>query len=388
MNKIKLVFLFWVTVLMMTSCFKVYEPEIEGSDFNKLVVSGQVTDFDGNQTITISKSSSINVQEEIPVTGCTVTVFDDKGNQFPMIDSSSGGKYRGRIDAGYFTTGSSFKVEIITPAGDKIISDFDQFNACPEIDSVYYLRKDLPTNDPEQFTEGIQFYIDLNGDNSDGKYYRFEAIETWEYHALYPIEWLYNGSKVVQMFPPDFSKYTCWATLPVKNIFTLSTEKLAENKYQQLPLHFVDNTTSRLLYGYSLLLKQHAISETAHKYWSQLSTISAEEGGLYNSQPQSIKGNLYNVTHPDEVVLGFFGVSSVTSKRIFIHDVEDLEVEYQVPCNPIPLGKWGFASFVHLPKPLYLVGDSQGWQPFIMNAECVDCTATKGVTKKPYFWPN
>lgn len=372
---------------MLTSCFKAYEPEIEGSDFNKLVVSGQVTDIIGYQVITITKSSSINEQVEIPVTGCNVIVFDDKGNQFAMADSAGDGKYRGHIDARYFTSGSSFKVEIIAPDGDKIVSDFDQFSISPEIDSVYYVRKDLPTSDPDVFTEGIQFYVDMEGNSSDSRFYRYEAFETWEHHAVYPIEWLYNGSKVIQLFPPDYSKYVCWTTLLVRNIFTLSTDKLAENKYKQLPLHFVDNTTARLLYGYSLLVKQHAISETAHKYWSQLSTNSTEDGGLYNTQPLSVKGNLHNVTHPDEVVLGYFGISSVKSKRIFIENVENLEMNYQVPCTFIPLGKWGFASFVHLPKPLYLVGNSQGWEPFIMTAECVDCTSMFGKIEKPEFWP-
>lgn len=388
MQQTKYIFLLLAIAIMLTSCFKSYAPEIEGSDFNKLVVSAQITDLGGFQTVTVSKSSSINEQKENPASGCIVTVFDDKGHQFLMSDSAGNGKYRGLINAGYFTPGSYFKLEIVTPEGEKIISDIDSYSNCPEIDSVYYVRKNLPTDNPDEFIQGIQFYIDMQGNNEDSRFYRFEAIETWEYHALYPIEWLYNGSLVVQMFPPDYSKYKCWATLLVRNIFTLSTKNLAENKYQKLPLHFVDNTTSRLIYGYSLLVKQHAISESAYKYWTELNSNSTEEGGLYNSQPLTVKGNLHNITNPDKVVLGYFGVSSVKTKRIFIHTIEDLEMKYLVPCNPIPLGKWGFASFTHLPKPLYLVGDSQGWQPFIMNAECVDCTSMSGVKAKPDFWPN
>jgi hypothetical protein len=252
---------------------------------------------------------------------------------------------------------------------------------------VYYTRKDLPTSDPEEFVKGIQFYADLNGDNSNSHYYRWEAIETWEYHADYPIEWYYD-TKVRHVIPPDYSKDTCWLTLLVRNIFTLSTVNLAENKFQQLPLHFVDNTTSRLLYGYSLLVNQYAMSETAYKYWNELRINSTDDGGLYERQPLATKGNLHNLTHPDQDVLGFFGVSAVKSKRIFVQNVENLIIDYHTPCSPTPMSVWGFADYAHIPKPIYLMGDAKGWQPIILNAECVDCTASWGKNVKPDFWPN
>jgi hypothetical protein len=386
MTQTKNTLLFFILTFMLTSCFKAYEPEIVGSDINKLVVSGLVTDLEGNQTVKITTSSSITEQEENVVTGCTVTISDDKGNKFPMTDSGKG-NYTGLIDPLYLTPGSSFKVEILTPDGSNIVSDFDQFSTCPEVDSVYYIRKDIPTIDPDKFTQGIQFYVDMNGKNTDSRYYRWEAIETWKFTADYPIEWLWDGQKVLHIYPPDYSKDTCWTTLLVRDIFTLSTEKLAENKYKQSALHFVDNTTQRLLHGYSLLIKQYSMSEAAHKYWNLLRANSTSEGGLYERQPLASKGNLHNLTHPDQNVLGFFGVSSVTSKRIFIDKVENLEVEYLSSCFPKPMSRWGFADYAHLPKPLYLFGDANGYQMILMNVECVDCTASFGINKKPDFWP-
>lgn len=387
MHQTKQILLFLLTAVTLTSCFKAYEPEIMVTDEKKLVVSGLVTDRGGKQTVTISMSSNVNKPEESPVTGCTVTIMDDQGHQFPMVDSAANGNYRGWIDAMYLTNGSSFKVEIITPDGSKIVSDYDKMSSCPEVDSVYYTRKDLPTVDPAVFTKGIQFYIDLDGQNTDSKYYRWEAVETWEYHSDYPIEWIYNGIKVIHIYPPDYSKDTCWATLIVRNIFTLSTLNLSDNKYQQFPLHFVDNTTSRLVYGYSLLINQYSLSDTAYKYWNKLNANSTDEGGLYEKQPLASKGNLHNLTHPDKQVLGFFGVSSVRSKRIFVENVEDLNLEYKSPCIPFPMSAWGFADYSNIPKPLYLFGDEKGYQKILMNVECVDCTSMWGKNKKPAFWP-
>lgn len=375
------------TAIMLNSCIKVYDPNIEESDTRKLVVSGVLTDLNGDQKFTISMSSSINDPQEVPLPGCAVTISDDKGHLFPLADSSNG-NYYGKINVSYLTPGSSFKIEIITPGGDKIISDYDQFSSCPDVDSVYYTRKNLPTSNPDEFTEGIQFYVDLNGETTDSRYYRWEAIETYEYHSDYPIEWYYDGVRVKHTFPPDYSKDTCWATLMIRNVYTKTTENLAENKYRQFPMNFVDNTTSRLLYGYSLQVKQYSLSETAYKYWKQLQANSAEEGGLYERQPMASQGNLHNLTHPDKEVLGYFGVSSVKSKRIFVRKVENLKIKFLSFCIPKPMSKWGFADYVHLPKPLYLFGDYKGYQMILMNVECVDCTSMWGKNVKPDFWPN
>jgi hypothetical protein len=391
MLKINHILIFFVTTLMLTSCIKPFDPEIAAGDSSKLVVSGLVTDAIGYQKVTISRSTSISAikHEEKPLPGCTVTISDDKGHQFLMTDSTDG-NYFCRIDPQYLTTGSYFMVEILTPDGSKIISDYDRLSACPLVDSVYYVRKDLPTTDPAKFDKGIQFYVDLDGNTSDSRYYRWEAVETFEYHAEYPIEWYYDGLNVRHKFPPDYSKDTCWLTKLISDVFTISTENLAENKYQQIPLHFVDNSTERLLNGYSLLVNQYSLSDSAYKYWNQLRINSTNEGGLYERQPLASKGNLHNLTHPAQDVLGFFGVSSVKSKRIFIQKVENLEVVHLSECFPTPLTKYGFSdvAIVYAPKPVYLLGDSTGWKPIVLNAECVDCTASFGKNVKPVFWPN
>lgn len=386
MNATKHIFLLTVIALILASCFKSYEPEIADSDAKKLVVSGLVTNQTGNQKVTITMSTNLFKPKESPVTGCTVTIMDDKGHQFPMTDTAENGNYYGKIDPMYLTIGSSLKVEIITPDGSKIVSDFDKLSSCPELDSVYYIRKDLPTSDVDVFTQGIQFYVDLNGENTDSKYYRWEAVETWEYSAEYPIEWFYDGKKVVHRNPPDYSKDTCWLTLQIPNVFTLSTTELSANKFEKFPLNFVDNKSARLVIGYSLIVNQYSLSETAYTYWNNLRINSTNEGGLYERQPLAAKGNLHNLTHPDQDVLGFFGVSSVSSKRIFIKKVDDLKLEFLSACLIEPLRAWGWADYAFFP--VYLLGDSTGWKPFTLTSDCVDCTATGGKNVKPDFWPN
>jgi len=373
--------------LIFTSCIRFFDPEIESRDLNKFVVSGLVTNDGEDQVVSIFKSLPLKEEDEIPVPGCTVVITDNKGNQFPMADSSDG-NYHVNIGKQYLIPGSSFKVEIVTPDGNKIVSDFDSYYSCPEVDTVYYLREDLPTIDTTNSVNGIQFYVNLDADNTYSRYYRWEVTETWEYHAEYPLEWYYvGGHSPHHVSPPDFSRMICWKSYIPKNVYILSTKDLSENKYQLFPLNFVDNTTSRLHYGYSLLVKQYSLSEEAYIFWNQLRINSTANGGLYEKQPLATKGNLHNLTNPDQDVLGFFGVSSVTSKRIFVKDVENLEMEYLSSCTPADLSPYGLKDLNPMDYPVYLMGNVNGWLPIVLDDECVDCRALGGKTQKPDFWP-
>ena len=75
---------------MIPSCIIPYEPHIENKDINKFVVSGQVTDNSDYQTVSVSMASPIGDPQYIPVSGCYVRIFDDKGNEFVMQESGSG----------------------------------------------------------------------------------------------------------------------------------------------------------------------------------------------------------------------------------------------------------------------------------------------------------
>ena len=385
MLQTKIVIKFLILAIMLPSCITPYEPHINSKDINKFVVSGQVIDNSDYQTVSISKASSVGEPQYIPVSSCNVRILDDKGNEFLMQESSAG-IYQVQIDKNYLTPGTSFKVVILTSDGVNIESDFDQMSECPVVDSVYYIRKENLTNIAGQVTNGLQFYVDLDCGNINSHFFRWEAIETWEHHAPYPREWYYDGT-VHHISPPDFSRIVCWSTEPVRNIYTLSTLGLVENKYYMLPLHFVDNHTSRLMYGYSLLINQFSMSEAAYSYWDQLRINSSEQGGLYEKQPLSIRGNLHNNTNPDQVVLGFFSASSVKSKRIFVSDVENFAFDFPTYCSPDTLGVGGLHSIDPSEYPAFLAGNKLRFFSVQLSQYCVDCMALGGTNIKPDFWP-
>jgi hypothetical protein len=332
------------------------------------------------QTVTISMASSASDPQFIPVSGCTVLISDDQGNRFSLNEYEQG-TYKGLIGSAHVFPGASFKVEVLTSDGTRLESDYDTVYECPRVDSVYYLRKDIETVN----SEGIQFFLDLDGGSTNSRYFRWELTETWEYHVPYPREWYYDGT-VHHISPPDYSRTVCWSTGPVRDIFTLTTKGLAKNRYESLPLNYVDNMTSRLLYGYSLLVNQFTMSEAAYSYWDQLRANSGSRGGLYEKQPFTTEGNLRNLTDPVQKVLGYFGAYSVRSKRIFVRNVENLKMDYSHPCKPVGLRK-GLIEISPVDYPAFLLGDENGFSLVYLGTECVDCLSLGGTNIKPDFWP-
>ncbi len=381
----KPIIMLFLPLVLLSACIKSYEPVIRPADKGKYVVSGDVTDAGGQQQVNVSVTSALDDPGFIPVSGCIVVISDDNGHEFLMADAGNGNYYC-TIEPQYLKPGVSFKVSVHTPDGTDIVSDYDKMPACPPIDSVYYFREDVPTNNADIFEKGIQFFVNLNGADSDSRYYRWEAVETWEYHARYPIEWWYDGV-IHHVYPPDSTRMVCWTTSLVKNIYTLSTKNLSHNSYKKFPLHFVDNKTTKLAYGYSLLVNQYAMSEQAYNYWEQLKANSIKLDNLYEKQPVSIRGNLHNITDPSLAVMGNFSAVAVKSRRFFIRKVANLELDFSDYCDPMRLER-GLAELSPIDYPAYLMDAINGYSNVQLSPYCVDCLSLGGTNVKPDFWPN
>ncbi|MBN2638503.1 MAG: DUF4249 domain-containing protein [Bacteroidales bacterium] len=389
MNQLYKIGVIFLLIFFTTSCIDSFTPQIRSSDTNKYVVMGNVNNSDSIQTVNISVTSSVSKPEYIGVTGCTVNIIDRHGNTFPLSDWGNG-KYSGHVNSQDIVSGNSFKLFIKTPSGETIESDYDTAYSCPPVDSVYYkITTEYSNNQITDGTKGIQIYIDLNANESESHYYKWNLIETWEYHSKWPIVWYYDGT-IHKASPPDYSKMICWETLPVPNIYILNTTNLTQNKYKQFPLVFVGNNTTRLEYGYSLLIKQDALSKQAYNFWYRMRLNNTPNEGLYTSQPVTVQGNLHNLTNPEKEVLGFFGTTISNEKRIFIQNT-GLDMNYSKFCNLDTLrSNLGLRQILPNDYPAYLVTDSLtgGYQLILMTSECVNCLLLGGTTEKPSFWPD
>jgi len=384
MKQIKTI-LYILILISLVGCIKPYEPEFKEESVNKYVVEGGINSVPGLQQISISITSSVTNPHYIPVDGCRGEIIDELGNSFPL-EAFGDGKYGCWMTENNLVIGRAYMLKVILPDGDIIESKYDRMPSGPEVDDIYYEVEDIPTNTPGSWVHGLQFYTNLRANETDSKYYRWRLIETWESHTQYPKEFYYDG-EVGRIVPPDSSKMYCWTIRNIDEIFTLTTENFSSNEYEQFPLHFIPNTTAKLAIQYSLLVQQIALSQDAYTYWDQLRINSSQDGGLYNTQPIAIKGNMENINNPDKEVLGFFQAYSLTSRRIFVGGIGDLNNNYSDGCQESELGHGGFLNICPCDYPAYLLSDGETYSMTVISNECVDCTLRGGSTIKPDYWP-
>jgi hypothetical protein len=368
-------------------CIKPFNPELSDNTVNKFVVQGMVSSIEGWQLVSVSKTSSTELAEYLPINGCDIRILDDEGNSFQLSQYDEGA-YRVWINQSDLVPGRSYKVIVNTPSGDVIESEFDTMPMGPEeVGNVYYELASIQTDDPERILYGIQFYTDFSASEEDGNYYHWKCTETYEYRTQYPLQFYYDGS-VHEVSPPDSSKMVCYTTDVLEGIYTLATINLATKDYPGFPLNFVQNTSNRLEILYSLLVEQSAISLAAYNYYDKLRINLDQSGGLYTSQPLAVKGNLYNASNEENEVLGFFQASTIASKRIFVEaPITGLTLDYLDVCSIDPL-MFGFIEIQPNQYPAYLFASGGEWTMATMTKNCVDCTLSGGSTTKPDYWPN
>jgi hypothetical protein len=383
MRPIKFLFSPIVALTLLSGCVEPFYPKEIAELPIKYVVSGKVTNNSGYQYVNVSVNSPITNPRIKPVANCQVKIVDANNNVFTCGTQGVGGVYPVWIGAEHLYAGNAFMVEVTLPNGSIIESSFDTLQFCPPIDSVYYVRQNKPTSDPGYFEKGIQFKVNLNASDQYSRYYKYEVEETFEHHSQYPITLYYDGS-LHQVSPPDYSLFYCWQTHKINSIYTLSTGGLEGNSYEGLNLHFVNNRTQRLVHQYSIKVTQLALSRTTYYYWEQLRINSSEQGGMFDSQPISIKGNLRSSSNPDMVILGNFGTSAEVSKRFFFSSISNLDFELIDVCSPTTLDM-GFSIFSPDEFPVYVVRIDG--VIYYAEKSCFDCITAGGTTVKPSFWP-
>jgi hypothetical protein len=379
-NKWTIAILFAV---LCSGCIEPFEPEIEEQN-QVMVIDGSINDSDSIQTITVATSSPYNNPKFQPVTGCVVRVEDDSGNGITFKENESG-IYQSTLDSGFMSAGKAYKVQVYTPGGETYESEFDSLLSCAPIHDLSYEVEVQSTSDPDLNYYGVRFYADVTGSMEESRNYMWTFEETWEYVAYYILQYAWDGSVLHNYTPQLHGFKICYLTDRLENYEVGSSGQLTRNEFHHQPLHFVSNQSPRLQEKYSLLVSQHSLSYNAYLYWNKMKVQAGDTGGLFETQPSSSRGNIYNTEDPQEKVLGYFYVSQVKEKRITVKEDFDFPI---APFN-CPLDTaYSLEDFgMDYPYFMYSLSPFGRGPPYAYSfKECHDCTYRGGVTTKPDYW--
>jgi hypothetical protein len=369
---------------LLAGCVDPYYPEIEDNQ-GSLVVEALITDQPGWQVIYLSRSSMVNERGPRPETDAYVSVSDDLGRSTEFIEQGPGA-YHAWMTPEKLGSGITCRLNIVTSDGEVYESEPEMFpSPSPAIDSVYWKFEPLGTSDRTESLNGIRFYLDLEAEADQGRNFRWELVETWEYQAANIIDYFYDG--ILHEWPDQFIYHTCWYTGKIDQIYTATTRNAESNIIKGFALNYVSEETNRLQIKYSLQVVQYSLNDEAYDFWKRIEEQNQESGGIYERQPDYISGNMYNMNNQEEYVLGFFNLCPVSEKRIFVDGIRELHypaIDCTLDTIMHPLSK---PVWMKIPFFLISFDPLKTGPPYGVGTDlCFDCRNGGGNIIKPDSW--
>jgi len=156
-------------------------------------------------------------------------------------------------------------------------------------------------------------FVDVKDPVTEGDYYRW----TWKSYQKAGFCEIYT---VPRTDPPvRFLRKcceNCWNITQCLGCVNVASDKLvngrtlAKQNIGQIPY---DDTTP-----FYMLIEQMSLSKEAYLFWSNVKAQANNSGGIFDTAPAMIKGNIKNLTDATKLMLGYFQVSAITQKAVFI----------------------------------------------------------------------
>lgn len=374
--------------LGIVSCVYPFTPEGIESEMGLLVMEG---DINAGVVSTFVPSRSISLDgTSDQVEGVELTdiyVESESGAKYVMIEKlvSSDNRFLNNSKLSYVvdTKGLdiSHRCRLVFSADSKTyMSEWLEFIPTAPIDSVTY-------SVAEDFSH-LDIHVHTTGLNDSLRYFKWDYKEDWEFHTYFKKEvYYYPDSNQVYNYEDGESPYFyCWNSSVSSDINVHSTEALSENIVSYHPVKTIYNDDRRISYLYAIEVYQKALTEEAYRFWETLLKNNDGSAGIFAPQPNEMRGNLYCVDDPEEMVLGYISSCTVESKRIFISSVDHRIYRGADNClheaKDIELWPSMYNSGWDVVNVDKLSGEVM-WAP----KKCVDCRVY-GNKNKPEFWPN
>jgi len=396
----RIIFVIIISFTLFT-CIDPYTPQLRKFE-SRLVVDALVTDEISSSYVRLSRTTLLPDENPVKVTGATVTLKDDLGNTVIFSERNPGDyhtdslTFRGEV-------GRRYTLSIVTGDGVTYESSPCLMHPVPAIDSLYYGVDQVFSEQTGSFREGISFYIDTRNE-TPGSYYRWSYEEFWKFSVPDPAIFRYIDDTTI--FPLSIIKQTCWSHTSSDLIDIENTVSGHTGDFVMKPILFVASDESdRLLIQYCLVVKQMSVSAEEYEFWNLMNEINEAGGDIFDKQPFQVFSNIRNTTDPDDQVIGYFQVSGVKQKQIYVtaREAADLGLPvYRYECDRQEKGEIDYPSTsgegftfneIHaafLYSGYAFVGpifdkDNKLFRLIFVRPHCADCTL-RGSLSRPWFW--
>ncbi|WP_423147390.1 DUF4249 domain-containing protein [Rubrolithibacter danxiaensis] len=388
-------FILIAVLIVINSCKEIYDPPVISNSASYLVVEGFLNASNDSTIINLSRTTKLSdTVKLVPEPSAVVTVEDEESNTQNLISLGNG-----RYGVGVLNLNSTkkYRLHIRDQFQKEYVSDFVEVKQSPEIDSV-----------TTQFqSNGVQVSVNSHDAQNNTRYYRWDLDETWRYVSLNNSSVVYRNGVIENRSEgiPGDKVYSCWRSAKSKQILLGTSANLSSDILANSPLTFLTPESGKISFGYSVLVKQYALTKEGYIYWQNLKKNTENLGSIFDAQPSIATGNIHCVSNPGEPVIGFLSASTVSKKRIYI-DFRKLPFSlpsYFPPPDPTtcedgvikidPAATFEYRLENLMSGGKYLLTIPLGAPGvgiigyFYSSKECVDCRLMGGTNIRPDFWP-
>ncbi|WP_375239019.1 DUF4249 family protein [Aurantibacter sp.] len=253
-----------ILALLLSSCEKVVDIDVPTSQ-ERLVIEASINWYNGTlgneQQITLTKTAPFFNTNVPPALNATVTIVDSNNNSFNFIDSNNSGVYKT----------NTFNPILNETYTLNIIYNNETYTATETLKSV------SPIDFIEQNNEG-----GFSGDEIEIKAYYTDPINEDNYY-FYQFDTNIAAIPMLEVYDDEFTNGN--------QIFAFFTEEDLEPQDELIINHF---GISEQFYEYMNLLLQQS---------------NSDNGGPFQTQPATVRGNCINITNSDNFPFGYFRLS-------------------------------------------------------------------------------
>ena len=302
-----------ISLLLFVILFSCTEPYLlQTSNFEEaLVIEATITNELKTQQIKLTKTYRLEENGPEFIENANVTVEDNLGNVYTFIEGDEVYESQNPFQA---IAGRKYKLKIITNG--------KTYTSTQEILSTVNPIQNVEVNDFNLSGErGAEIKVKAFDPTKSSTYYRYEFEETYKVIApkWRPYTATINPMTHEFIFTPrTYEAQTCYSSFKSNELLLHSTSNLSEDRVDFM-VRFIPVSSPIIKHRYSILVRQFVQNLASYTYYNTLKKISGNGSILSQNQPGFFSGNITCESNPNEKVIGFFDVSSVSSQRIFFN---------------------------------------------------------------------
>lgn len=302
----------------MLSCITEFDPQLT-NDVPKLVVDGMITDQPGPYVVRITYSAAYNNDETIfgrSPADARVAIHDDAGN-VEVLRYTSNGYFASSATGMRGVAGRKYHISVLLANGKRYESQEERLAPTSAIDSVYAEYEELTGI----FRGNFKIYLDASDPGDEENFYRW----SWaHYEVRTTCKVTYDppppGGDGIPPIRVEWSCCdSCWTIARCEGCINISSDKFVNGR--KIVKQYVTEVPYKYnsLTPYFILVQQQSLTRGAYEFWNKARGQLSNSGGVFDTPPVPIQGNLFNADDPDEQVLGYFGASAVRYRPYYLN---------------------------------------------------------------------